>query len=77
MTPCRPVRRDDAEQQVPGVRDARIREHPLDVRLDDTDDRADDHRDGGDHDSTGNPVRLQRLERRQETRARRPQTPPP
>ena len=42
-------RRDDAEQQVAGVRDARIGEHPLDVGLHHADDRAEDHRRGGNH----------------------------
>ena len=40
----RRVGRDDAEQQVAGVRDARIREHALDVVLQHAEHRADDHR---------------------------------
>ena len=40
------VRRDEADQQVAGVRDAGVGEHPLQVRLRDADDRPEDHRDG-------------------------------
>ncbi len=69
---CFPVaiRRDDTEQQIPCVRDARVGKHPLDVRLNDTDDGADDHRDRGDHRQNRDPLTLQRFERERNTRAK-------
>ncbi len=63
---ARAVRRNEPEQQVPGMGDARIGEHPLDVRLHDADDRAQDHRQASDDRQHGDPLGLQRLEGREE-----------
>ena len=55
-----------ADQQVAGVRDARVGEHPLQVRLRDADDGPEDHRRGRERPEHRRPVAAQRLERRQE-----------
>ena len=47
---------DDADEDVPGLRDRRVGEHPLQRRLPERADVADQDRDDGDRDPDGAPV---------------------